>query len=458
MPKWSTIKLNQGVLLLLNDVIALYTSIGIAYQIRYGYWLPAINFPLVSVILITIIGLYVMNVYYFDEQRSGTQLMARTFIGVIASGVVISSVIYITKTTDTTELFYRGTLPLGMAIFAVWATFSRYFLKQYVRRFAKEHKWLVIGGGARAQMLESSKLAEGVSLEFLSGKESDLAKIELYYYDDALKVKIPPGLLYTDSIAGLVLANDKPLPSSFISQMMIVRLKGVPILDLADFYEQFLLRVPVSQLKDQWFALSQGFSLLNRDIEWKIKRLIDIIISAIGLVVLFPVIVLIGVLIKLTSQGSVFYIQTRCGHHGDSFRLLKFRTMVVDAERDGAQWTQPEDPRITPLGRFLRQTRLDELPQMWNVLTGEMSFIGPRPERPDFIEELKREIPYYTLRHLVKPGITGWAQILYPYGASVEDAKNKLEYDLYYIKNYSLALDLYILLSTIRVVLSRSGT
>ena len=409
-------------------------------------------------ILITIIGLYVMNVYYFDEQRTGTQLMARTFIGVILSGVVISSVIYITKTTDTTEVFYRGTLPLGMAIFAVWAAFSRYFIKQYVRRFAKEHKWLVIGGGSRAQMLESSKLAEGVSLEFLSGKESDLAKIELYYYDDALTVKNPPGLLYADTIAGLVLANDTPLPNSFISQMMIVRLKGVPILDLADFYEQFLLRVPVSQLKDQWFALSQGFNLLNSDIEWKIKRLIDIVISAIGLVVSFPVIVLIGVLIKLTSQGSVFYNQTRCGHHGDSFRLHKFRTMVVDAEKHGAQWAQPEDPRITPLGRFLRQARLDELPQMWNVLTGEMSFIGPRPERPDFIEELKREIPYYTLRHLVKPGITGWAQILYPYGASVEDAKNKLEFDLYYIKNYSLALDLYILLATIRVVLSRSGT
>jgi len=458
MPKWLIIKLHQGVLLLLNDVIALYTSMGIAHQIHNGYWLPAISFPLVTVILITIIGLYVMNVYYFDEQRTGTQLMARTFIGVVLSGVVISSVIYITKTTDTTEVFYRGTLPLGMAIFAVWATFSRYFIKQYVRRFAKEHKWLVIGDGSRAQMLEGSKLAEGVSLEFLSGKESDLAKIELYYYDDALKVRNPPGLLYTDTIAGLVLANDTPLPNSFISQMMIVRLKGVPILDLADFYEQFLLRVPVSQLKDQWFALSQGFSLLNRDIEWKIKRLIDIVISAIGLVVLFPVIVLVGVLIKLTSQGPVFYNQTRCGHHGDSFRLHKFRTMVVDAEKHGAQWAQPEDPRITPLGRFLRQARLDELPQMWNVLRGEMSFIGPRPERPDFIEELKREIPYYTLRHLVKPGITGWAQILYPYGASVEDAKNKLEFDLYYIKNYSLALDLYILLSTIRVVLSRSGT
>ena len=460
MPKWLITRLHQGVLLLLNDVVALYASIGIAYQVRYGFWLPAINLPLISVILVTIIGLYVMNVYYFDEQRTGTQLMARTVIGVILSGVVITSVIYVTKTTDTTELFYRGTLPLSMAIFALWATLSRYLAKQYLRRFAKEHKWLVIGSGSRAQVLEASKshLAEGVSLEFLSGKESDLAKIELYYYDDALKVKKPPGLLYTDTIAGLILANDRPLPNSFISQMMIVRLKGVPILDLADFYEQFLLRVPVSQLKDQWFALSKGFSLLNRDIGWKIKRLIDIFISAIGLVVLFPVIVLIGVLIKLTSHGSVFYNQTRCGHHGDSFRLHKFRTMVADAERHGAQWAQPEDPRITPLGRFLRRTRLDELPQMWDVLRGEMSFIGPRPERPDFIEELKREIPYYDLRHLVKPGITGWAQIFYPYGASVEDAKNKLEFDLYYIKNYSLALDLYILLSTIRVVLSRSGT
>ena len=460
MPKWLRLNLHQGVLLLAHDVLALYLSIGIANQIRAGHWIPVIDFSLVAVIATTVVALYGMNVYSLDKQISNTQLAARTLIAVALSGGIIAAVLYVTKATETSELFYRGTLPLSLAIFAIWTTAVRYLIIRLVRRFVRERMWLVIGEGPRSQILKDSQahMVDGVSLEFLSGKESDLEKIELHYYDGIMKVKNPPGILYSEPISGLVLANDWPLPDSFVSQMMTVRLKGVPILDLADFYEQFLLRVPVTQLKDQWFALSQGFSLLHRDIEWKIKRLLDMVISAIGLIVLFPLIVLIGILVKITSQGPVFYSQTRCGHHGIPFRLHKFRTMVVDAERNGAQWAQPDDPRVTPMGRFLRRARFDELPQMWNVLIGKMSFIGPRPERPDFIEDLEREIPYYKLRHLVKPGITGWAQIFYPYGASVEDAKNKLEFDLYYIKNYSLALDLYILLATIRVMLSRSGT
>jgi len=460
MPKWLVTNLHQGVLLLVHDVVTLYVSIGLANQIRAGHWIEKIDFSLGLIILSSIVGLYVMNVYSFDRRRTNIQLVTRTFVGVALGGAIISSVLYVTETTDATELLFRGTLPLGMLIFAIWASGVRYLLYQYIRRFSKEHKWLVIGSGARAQMLESnrSQLAKGISLEFLSGKDSDLENIELHYYDDALKVKRPPGLLYTSAIDGLVLATDSPLPDSFVSQMMTVRLKGVPILDMSDFYEQFLLRVPVLQLKDHWFALTQGFTLIHHDIEWKIKRLIDLVISATGLVVLLPLIILIGLIVKFTSRGPVFYNQTRCGHHGNPFRVHKFRTMVADAERNGAQWAQPGDPRVTPIGRFLRKARLDELPQMWNVLVGDMSFIGPRPERPDFTEELEKEIPYYNLRHLVKPGITGWAQIFYPYGASVEDAKNKLEFDLYYIKNYSLALDLYILLSTMRVMISRSGT
>jgi len=159
-----------------------------------------------------------------------------------------------------------------------------------------------------------------------------------------------------------------------------------------------------------------------------------------------------AIAIKLDTRGPVFYSQTRTGLSGVTFRLYKFRTMVKDAEKSGPRWTKKDDPRITRVGRFLRSTRIDELPQLWNVLLGEMSFIGPRPERPDFNAELEAAIPYYDLRHLVKPGITGWAQVLYPYGASVEDAREKLQYDLYYIKNYSVMLDLVILIRTLRAV------
>jgi exopolysaccharide biosynthesis polyprenyl glycosylphosphotransferase len=291
----------------------------------------------------------------------------------------------------------------------------------------------------------------------VGGEGEDLQNIALDCQDDVVSVTNPPGTLYSGHADGVVLATDQSLPESLVSQVMKIRLRGVPILDLADFYEQFLLRVPVMQLKDHWFALTQGFSLLHHEIEWKIKRLLDVLVSAAGVLLALPLIVVTVVLIKVTSRGPAFYSQLRCGHHGTQFRLHKFRTMVVDAETEGARWTQPGDPRITGVGRLLRRTRLDELPQLWNVLIGDMSFIGPRPEQPDFVRALEKEIPYYDLRHLVKPGITGWAQVMYGYGASVEDAKNKLEFDLYYIKNYSLALDAYIALRTLRVVMFGSG-
>jgi exopolysaccharide biosynthesis polyprenyl glycosylphosphotransferase len=187
------------------------------------------------------------------------------------------------------------------------------------------------------------------------------------------------------------------------------------------------------------------------------KRVIDLFLSLALMVALSPLMLVTAIGIKLESKGPIFYGQKRTGLNGATFRLYKFRTMVQDAEKSGAQWAEENDKRITRVGRFLRATRLDELPQLWNVLLGEMSFIGPRPERPDFNSELEAAIPYYDLRHLVKPGITGWAQVLYPYGASVKDAREKLQYDLYYIKNYSVMLDVLILIRTLRVVLVGRG-
>jgi len=166
---------------------------------------------------------------------------------------------------------------------------------------------------------------------------------------------------------------------------------------------------------------------------------------------------LIGALIKLNSAGPIFYRQKRVGKNGKIFEIAKFRSMFKDAEKNGAQWANEKDERITGMGKILRKTRIDELPQLWNVLKGEMSFIGPRPERPEFVEELQKQIPHYVMRHLVKPGLSGWAQIKFPYGASVEDAMEKLQYDLYYIKNRSFVLDLAITARTIAAVLSREG-
>ena len=184
----------------------------------------------------------------------------------------------------------------------------------------------------------------------------------------------------------------------------------------------------------------------------------DTIGAAALLVVLSPLMLVVAVLVILDSRGAAIYSQVRTGHHGKEFKLRKFRTMFNDAEKQGIRWAEPDDPRVTRVGRILRLTRIDELPQLWNVLVGDMSFVGPRPERPHFNVKLESDIPYYYLRHLVKPGITGWAQVMYPYGASVEDARKKLQFDLFYIKNYSLVLDLVIAVKTTRVMLTGRGT
>jgi exopolysaccharide biosynthesis polyprenyl glycosylphosphotransferase len=188
------------------------------------------------------------------------------------------------------------------------------------------------------------------------------------------------------------------------------------------------------------------------------KRGFDILASGLLLLFTFPILLVAAIGIRLTSKGPIFYRQERVGFGGKSFMLLKFRSMRIDAEADGSpQWAQKNDPRVTPVGRFIRMTRIDEIPQIFNVLRGDMSFVGPRPERPFFVKSLEEEIRFYAERHAVKPGITGWAQLNYPYGATTEDARRKLQYDLYYIKNYSLFLDLLILLQTARVILFPSG-
>ena len=235
------------------------------------------------------------------------------------------------------------------------------------------------------------------------------------------------------------------------------RLEGLAIYRVSDLYESYFNKLPSSSLQNAWFAFSAGFHLLSSRISLKIKRLGDIILAASVLALVSPIMVLTAIAIKLDSRGPVFYSQLRTGQNMSPFRVYKFRSMSQDAEKRGVQWASEQDHRITKVGYFIRLVRIDELPQLWNVLRGDMSMIGPRPERPEFDEELAEEIPHYAVRYMVKPGITGWAQVLYPYGASVKDAYEKLAYDLYYIKNYSLWLDVAIVFKTLRVVLLGKG-
>jgi sugar transferase (PEP-CTERM system associated) len=240
-----------------------------------------------------------------------------------------------------------------------------------------------------------------------------------------------------------------------VQTLLDLKSMGVNIRDGHHLYEEESGRLPIDELKPSAIIFSTGF---RRGIFVRIaKRSIDLLVSTVGLVVLFPVLVLIGILIKLDSPGPVLYQQVRVGLRAQPYRMWKFRSMFIDAENDGARWASEEDPRISRVGWWLRKWRLDEIPQLLNVINGEMSLVGPRPERPVFVEELRSVIPYYDIRHAVRPGITGWAQTQFRYGASAQDAHVKLQYDLYYVKNPSLALDFRILMDTIRVILLGHG-
>jgi len=235
------------------------------------------------------------------------------------------------------------------------------------------------------------------------------------------------------------------------------RMQGIPVTSYLTFWERETRQVDLDALDPSWLIYSDGFRLSDT-VNTVLKRWLDVVISLSFLVFMLPVLAGVALAIRVDSRGPVFYRQERVGRNGQNFHVLKFRTMVVDAEREGVpQWASLRDPRITRIGNFLRLSRLDEVPQVINVLRGDMSFIGPRPERPFFVESLNESIPYYNERHRVRPGITGWAQINYPYGASLEDAKAKLSYDLYYIKNYSIMIDLLVLFSTVQVVLFSKG-
>jgi sugar transferase (PEP-CTERM system associated) len=239
--------------------------------------------------------------------------------------------------------------------------------------------------------------------------------------------------------------------------LLRIKTTGVHVNDISSFLERETGRVDLDSVNPSWLIFSDGFSS-GRRLSGIAKRLFDIAASAVLLALTLPVILLFALLIKLESRGPAFYRQERVGRYGVGFNLLKLRSMRVDAEAEGkAIWAAKNDPRVTRVGKFIRKVRIDELPQTWCVLKGDMSFVGPRPERPEFVSDLEKQLPYFAERHMVKPGITGWAQINYPYGASIEDSRQKLEYDLYYAKNYTPFLDLLILLQTIRVVIWPEG-
>jgi sugar transferase (PEP-CTERM system associated) len=317
---------------------------------------------------------------------------------------------------------------------------------------------LVYGAGPAAQVVGDTLKTSDPNVEivgYVAGpneRETAVAPELLLTLEDTLH-RSAQHLAVDEIIVALTERRSGSMP---LRQLLDCKVSGTKVYDLNTHFEKTLGQIRIDFLNASWLIFGDGF---NQG-AWRtaVKRVFDIVCSALLLVVASPIMLVTAILIKLESPGGIFYSQERVGQNNSTFQVVKFRSMRNDAEKDGRPvWAQANDARVTRVGAVIRKLRIDELPQIFNVLKGEMSLVGPRPERPFFVEQLTQEIPFYALRHSVKPGVTGWAQVRYPYGATVEDSLQKLQFDLYYVKNHTLFLDLVVLMETVAVVLTGRG-
>jgi len=330
-----------------------------------------------------------------------------------------------------------------------------------MRRVSPLSRVLIVGTGPEAYAIARELASQGESSRDVVGlypsaglTAPELGESGLHVFAENTSI---PDLVSLHGIQEVIVAVREQRGGGVpMDQLLACRIKGVPVLDFAGFCEKTKRQVPIDSLKGSWLVYGHGF--VQGSVRTFVKRLFDIVSSMVLLVLLSPIMIATMIAVPLDSRGPIFYRQRRTGLGGIEFTCLKFRSMYVDSEKDGvARWAVRDDPRVTRIGAFIRKTRIDELPQLLSVLKGEMSLVGPRPERPSFVAQLKDQIPFYDIRHSVKPGVTGWAQVRYHYGATFEDARRKHQFDLYYVKNNSLLLDIQILIETVSVVMFREG-
>ncbi len=449
----------HAVLLLgLLDFALLVLASELAWQLRAsqigmdpgpvaGRWLPLTGSA--AVVWTAMISVGVYGPYALRSLRfAGARLLVAISLGIIALAVI--DFVLAADTFWRSTLFYTMCFAIGLLVV------DRMFLNSFLGSSAFRRRVMVLGAGDRAQRLR--ELGDRPETGFAIVSYIAMNEPERVVEEAIAREAIHDLGRFVENlgVSEVVLAlqerrNALPLPD-----LLRIKTKGVHVNDFSSFLERETGRVDLDTVNPSWLIFSDGFSS-GRVISSAFKRIFDILASLVLLLLTFPIIALFALLVRLDSKGPAFFKQERVGLYGEPFYLIKLRSMRTDAEKDGVKWAEENDPRITRLGRFIRKVRIDELPQTWSVLKGNMSFVGPRPEVPKFVDDLQEEIPFYGERHMVKPGITGWAQINYPYGASTEDSRKKLEYDLYYAKNYTPFLDLVILLQTVRVVLWPEG-
>jgi sugar transferase (PEP-CTERM system associated) len=440
-----------------GDVLLAVFAISAAFLIKLGT-LPffisngSYGMRILIFVIVLVFSSFLSEVYDPEKTPKGTDLVSRIMLSMLLALLIFTCFYYILPLVT----FGTGILIPAVIGFGLFQWFWHGILRVWAKYPAFAKKVLILGTGPLARQI-GSIIASTNKNYILSGYlncASDPVTVPQYRIvgDDS-------HLLATarkEKAHKIVVSLTEKRGALPLEEMLTCKLSGIKVMDAQSFYEKVTGKLMIEHISPSWFIFSHGFR-----INWMfrtIKRVLDVIISSILIIIASPLFILTPLLIKMDSNGPIFFKQTRVGEKDSLFTLYKFRTMRQDAEKEtGAVWATKNDSRVTRVGKFLRKTRIDELPQLFNVLIGDMSLVGPRPERPEFVSELKQIIPYFSERHYIKPGVTGWAQVSYPYGASVSDALEKLRYDMYYIKNWSFALDIFIVLETVKVVLFGRG-
>ncbi len=446
------------ILLGLLDFGLLFLAGELAWQVRASQigmevdpiserWLSLTGSALVVWLAMISVGVYGPNAL-----RSLRYAAARLLVAISLAILALAMVEFVLSNIT----FWRSTLFYMMLLTIAFMVADRLLLNSFLGSSAFRRRVMVLGAGDRAQRVR--ELGDRPESGF-----AVVAYLAMNEGDRVVEEAIPRDAIHdlgrfveNLGVSEVVLALQERRNALPLKDLLRIKTKGVHVNDFSSFMERETGRVDLDTVNPSWLIFSDGFSS-SRMLSSAAKRVFDIVASSILLALTLPIIVLFALIVKLDSKGPAFFRQKRVGLYGETFNLIKLRSMRTDAEANGAKWAEKNDPRITRIGRFIRKVRIDELPQTWSVLKGEMSFVGPRPEVPQFVNDLEEQLPFYAERHMVKPGITGWAQINYPYGASIEDSRKKLEYDLYYAKNYTPFLDLVVLLQTVRVILWPEG-
>jgi sugar transferase (PEP-CTERM system associated) len=356
----------------------------------------------------------------------------------------------------------RGVLVLSTAFVIVLVAGWRLAFEWLSTRIGPAERLLIVGtSGAAVELArELFERRSELGVELVGFVDTDASRIGTPVINPGIigSVDQIPAIVRERSVDRVVVSLADARGKLSMDKLLEIKLKdGVRFDHLPSVYEEYTGKIAVENLRPSWLIFSEGFRKTR--VSMTVKRAMDIVLASVGLLLLSPILGLVALAVRLSSPGGALYHQERVGLNGRTFTVHKFRSMRQDAEaKTGAVWSKAGDPRVTGVGRFLRRTRLDELPQLWNVLRGDMSFVGPRPERPNFVAALTEQIPFYGQRHVVRPGLSGWAQVRHSYGSTVEDSLQKLQYDLFYIKHMSVAFDLFIVLETLKTVLVRRGS